>query len=89
MTEEILRAMVCENSFCRVEIEWCHFFHEGPKKPYWNVFFVSANCPDIRYPLDTARGCLREFKTLDTAFSTASKIVDGRIRDFRIIPEPW
>ena len=89
MKEDILQAMVMENAFCRAEIEWCHFFHEGNKKPYWNLFFVSANCPDIRYSLDTARGALREFKTLDTAYLAVSRITEGRIRDIRIIPEPW
>ena len=89
MKEDILQAMARENAFCRVEIEWCHFFHEGDKKPYWNIFFVSANCPDIRYPFDTARGVLREFKSIDTAFTNVLKITEGRIRDIRIIPEPW
>jgi hypothetical protein len=89
MTEQILAAMTTENAFCRIEIEWCHFYHEGDKKPYWNLFFVSAHCPDIRYPLDTARGVIREFKSIDTAFSVANRITENRIRDIRIIPEPW
>ena len=89
MKEDILQAMVRENSFCRVEIEWCHFYHEINKKPYWLVYFVSANCPDIRYPLETARGPIRQFKTVDAALSSIRKITEGRLSDLRLIPEPW
>lgn len=89
MKEDVLTAMVRENAFCRVEIEWYHRFEEVGIKPYWYIYFVSANCKDIRYPLVTARGGIRAFKTLDTVYSAVLKICGNRIADIRIIPEPW
>lgn len=89
MKKDILQAMVRENAFCRAEIEWTHFFDEKNKKPYWILYFVSAYNKEIRYPLETARGPLREFKSLNSAISAFAKITEGRLRDFRIVPEPW
>jgi len=89
MKEDILQAMVRENAFCRVEIEWCHYYEEINKKPYWLVYFVSANVKDIRYPIETARGPIRQFKSIDAAYTTIGKITEGRVSDIRIIPEPW
>ena len=89
MVEQILVAMAKENAFCRAEIEWMHLFEEKEVPPYWLVYFISRLDPIIRYPLDKTRGGQRRFKTIDAAYAAITKIADGRVRDVRIIPEPW
>ena len=89
MVEQILVAMAKENAFFFSLIEWMPLFEEKEIPPYWHVYFISRNDPIIRYPLDKARGGQRRFKTIDAAYAAITKIADGRVRDVRIIPEPW
>lgn len=90
MKEDVIKEMVLAGAISRVQISyWLNDEDETNPKDVWHVYFVNKHNDVIHHSLDLARGGIREFKSLDAAFSVISKIVKNHVSDIRIIPSVW